>query len=267
MVLDVENSMENYRFDEATNHLYHCLWSSFCDWYMEFIKPILQQSSLDAEDANHYSLSHTLLKKDIRDTTAWAILQFVRVLYPISPFIAKKLSGEMGVLDMHWPDVSDIDLKLSDGVNEIEFLKSTISSIRSLKQCLHFSVAEKLKARIESSNPDVEDMLFKYADVIQRMAGISFENVSGQTAPLVLNGAIIHIGIEGKIDVNKEKVRLQNEIKKLEKNKEDAIARLSNNDFLEKATEEVIQEHKKRVDDIAEQIQRINYVIQSLEVL
>ncbi|MDR2157857.1 MAG: valine--tRNA ligase [Holosporaceae bacterium] len=267
MVLDVENSMENYRFDEAANHLYQCLWGSFCDWYLEFIKPILQQSPAGFTDNNRYSLSHTLLKKDIRDATAWAILQFIKVLYPIAPFIAKKLSGEMGVLEMSWPDVSNINADFSDGVGEIEFVKTTISSIRSLKQCLCFSVKEKLGARIESVNPAVEDLLFKYADIIQNMAGVSLDNISGQTVPVVLDGAIIHIGVGGQMNVNEEKARLRNEVQKLLKSKDEAIARLSNNDFLNKATEEVVQEHKERVDEIADKVQKINYVIQSLEVI
>ncbi|MDR1982483.1 MAG: valine--tRNA ligase [Holosporaceae bacterium] len=266
MVCDVENSMENYRIDEVTNHLYHCVWNSFCDWYIEFIKPVLQQSSLINDDKG-YDLSYTLLKKDIRDTTAWAILQFLRVLYPISPFISKKLSGEIGVLDMSWLDVAATDVDFGEAVEEVEFLKTVISSVRSMRQLFHVPAEEKLDVSIESSTSDLETLVSKYSEIIYRMAGIRVGDVVGQTIPVVVSGAVIHMSFNGKVNIDHEKIRLQNEITKLKKNEEDVFLRLSNEDFLSKATEEVIQEHKNRIEKIDEQIQKIDYVIKSLEII
>ncbi|MDR0631862.1 MAG: valine--tRNA ligase [Holosporaceae bacterium] len=267
MVLKVEESMDNYRFDEVTGHLYHCLWDSFCDWYVEFIKPILQQSSLVDDEKQNYDLQHTLLKKDIRDTTVWAILQYIKVLYPISPFIAKKLSGEIGVLDMSWPNVAGIDIDFSDAIKEIEFLKTLISSVRSMKQCLRFPLGGKINIRVESASSDVEELISRYEEVLHRMAGIRLGEVTGQTVPIVIDNAIIHMELGNTINIADEKKRLTNEITKLTKNREDALSRLANNDFLNKADDKIIEEHQKRVDSINEKVQKINYIIQSLDVV
>ncbi|MDR0678188.1 MAG: valine--tRNA ligase, partial [Holosporaceae bacterium] len=221
MVCNVENSMNNYRFDEVTHHLHHCVWDSFCDWYIEFIKPILQQSSFIDDKKQEYDLSRTLLKKDIRDTATWAILQFLRILYPISPFISKKLSGEMGILDMSWPDVADIDMDFSESIEEVELLKTIIFSVRSIRQLLHIPAEEKLNVRIESANSNIETLISKYNEIIYRMAGINIGDVIEQTIPIVVGGVIIHMGFGGRIDIGLEKTRLQNKIQKLMKNKEE----------------------------------------------
>jgi valyl-tRNA synthetase len=267
MTLKVEESMDNYRFDEVTGHLYHCLWDSFCDWYMEFIKPILQQSPMIDDENKNYDLRHTLLKKDIRDTTAWAILQYIKVLYPISPFIAKKLSGEMGVLDMSWPNIAGIDINFSDAIKEIGLLKTLISSVRSMKQCLRFPLGEKVNIRVEGTSYEVEELISRYEEILYRMAGVCLEEFEGQSVPIVIGGAIIHVCLGNRINVEDEKNRLRHEITKLTKNREEALSRLANNNFLNKADDKVIEEHQKRVDSINEKIQRIDYIVQSLDVI
>jgi valyl-tRNA synthetase len=121
---------------------------------------------------------------------------------------------------------------------------------------------------VESSTSGVETLMSKYAEIIHRMAGISMgEETVGQTIPIVVGGDIIHMSFGGRIDIDLEKAKLQNKIQKLTKNKEEAFSRLSNEDFLAKATEDVIQEQKNRIESIDEQIQKIDYVIKSLGVM
>jgi valyl-tRNA synthetase len=236
---------------------------------MEIIKPILQKPSEVSVFGNEasYDLDGALLKKDLRDTTAWAILQFARVLYPICPFISKKLAGEMGVLDMSWPKASDINMDFRDALEETELLKTIISSIRSTKQCLRLPLGEKIGVRLESFGFDVASFARKYGEILSKMAGVVVDDFMGQTVPVVVSGAIIHMGFEGKINVRDEKIRLTNEITKLRKNRDNITLRLMNGDFLTKASEEVIQENKNRVEEINDKIQRIDYVIQSLGVM
>ncbi|MDR0753539.1 MAG: valine--tRNA ligase [Holosporaceae bacterium] len=256
MTLHVENSMENYRFDEASSCIHHCIWHSFCDWYMEFIKPVLQSSSSD--DGSDQ------LKNEVRNVTAWVILQFIIVLYPISPFIAKKLLSEIGAEEMSWPSIADANIDFSDAIAEVEFLKAVISAVRSTKQCLRFSPVEKVSICVESNDSHV-DLIYKYGETLCRMAGVSLGKVLGKAVPVVVNNAVIHIAVGDKIDVKKEATRLRAEVMKLSKYRNDTLLRLSNSDFLRKAGENVIQEHKKRVSDISERIQKIELVVQGLE--
>ena len=265
MVIAVEDAFENYRFDEAAKLIYHTVWNSFCDWYMELIKPILQLSALDDSKVEGYNLTQTLLKKEVRDTAAWAILQFIKVLYPIAPFIAKKLSGELGVIEMTWPKVLDITTDCSDAIRDVNLLKEVISSVRSVRQCLRIPANEKLNAKIEISNAEVSHFLTAHREIIFRMAGVSFVDDISKSVPVVLNGAVLHVGVEGKIDIDRELARLSKEVQEFIKMRDAAMFRLNNQDFISKASETVIEEHKKRVETLSEKINKTDYVIHCLE--
>ena len=78
----VTTALEAFRFDEAAHHLYHFAWGSFCDWYLEFTKPILQG---DDEAA----------RGETQATTAWVLAQLVHLLHPIMPFITEELWAQL----------------------------------------------------------------------------------------------------------------------------------------------------------------------------
>lgn len=266
MVDDMDNALNNYRFDEAAKIIYQCVWGSFCDWYVEFIKPILQQIGSETDRSEGYDLHRTLLKKDIRDTTAWCILQFVRVLYPIAPFISKKLSGELGIVDMRWPEINEIPQKFTDSVNKVECLKDSISAIRSIRQFLHISFNLKLDVYVETQSSDMSTFMREHSDLLNRMAGVNLcESVSERNVSIVIKDATLKIAIPQSVDVENEKKRLIMECGKLKKQRDDSLMRLSNETFVSKAPAEVIDEHKQRVETLNEKIQRIDFIVNSLE--
>lgn len=261
----VEEAYKNYRFDDAARFVYQGVWNSLCDWYMEFVKPILQQSSLTDENLAGYDLGKTLLKKDVRDTMAWVVVQFIRVLYPIAPFISKKLCGELGAVDIAWPKVDKINLDFTDSIKQVGLLKEVITAVRSLKQSFHMPVNEKLNAVLEGNSVNSQIFIQNYAEIVSRMAGVTFVSSVDQGVPIVLNGAILKIGIDGKIDIEKEIEGLKKEVESYVKMRDAAIFRLNNEAFRNKASEEVIAEHNKRVEVLSDKISKSEYIIRSLE--
>lgn len=261
----VEEAYKNYRFDDAARFVYQGVWNSLCDWYMEFVKPILQQSSLTDENLAGYDLGKTLLKKDVRDTMAWVVVQFIRVLYPIAPFISKKLCGELGAVDIVWPKVDKINLDFTDSIKQVGLLKEVITAVRSLKQSFHMPVNEKLNAVLEGNSVNSQIFIQNYAEIVSRMAGVTFVSSVDQGVPIVLNGAILKIGIDGKIDIEKEIEGLKKEVESYVKMRDAAIFRLNNEAFRNKASEEVIAEHNKRVEVLSDKISKSEYIIRSLE--
>lgn len=262
MVNDVDNALNNYRFDEAIKIIYQCVWGSFCDWYIEFIKPMLQQPHTDSGEG--YDLQRTLLRKDIRDTTAWCILQFVRVLYPIAPFISKKLSGELGIVDMQWPD--DFPQLSQESVSKVECLKESISAIRSIRQLLHIPFNLKLDVYVETQDSEILAFIQEHNELLGRMAGVNLcKRPNEKTVSIVIKDATLRVAIPQSVDLENEKKRLIMECSKLKKQREDSLARLSNEAFVSKAPADVIDEHKQRVEVLNEKIQRMDFIIASLE--
>lgn len=267
MVVNVEKQLDEYRFDDAAREIYHCVWNSFCDWYIELIKPVLQKSSINKGKAEGYNLNNVLKKKEIRDTTAWVILQFVRVLYPFVPFISKKLSGELGVLDISWPDVESMAIQGDESVQFVEGMKEIITSIRSIKQCLNVSFNTRLTFAIESSDKQFANFLSNCNEILVRMCSAELGDLSGSTIPLVIDNAILHVCLGDQVDIRKELARLQHEIDQLGKIRNSALARLNDPKFVEKAAPEVVEEHKKRVQSLDEKMHKITYVINGLEAV
>ena len=215
IVLNVENAIENYSFNEAARHIYKCLWSSFCDWYIEFIKPVLQYSALTENTKQGYDLQYTLLKKDIRDTTEWAILQFIRVLYPIASFIAKKLSGKL-------PNTHSITADFSDFIKKIELLKEIITSIHSMKKYMDIPLGKKLASKIKTNDQLILDLIKENS----LMAWVEIKQENGlHTISMVVGNAILHMDFVCWIDVKAELAHLYKEILKLEKAKKKCIGK------------------------------------------
>lgn len=268
MVEFVQNDLDAYRFDDATKHIHHTLWNLFCDWYIELIKPLLQQTSIDEEDKNGYSLKYTIMKKDIRDTTAWAILQFIKVMYPVTPFISKKLAGELGVLDITWPDLREINADFSADVKKVELIKEIISSVRTMKQYLYIPPSRKLNVKIESQYNYVTELVSEFSIIIERLASVQIvQETSHNVIPVIIDGAIIHLELSDEIDLEKEKARLRADIHKLDKLRQEATNRLRSKSFLENASEDVVFEHNERVAMLSDKIKQIGYVINKLSVI
>ncbi len=267
MVQSVDDALNNYRFDDASKIIYQCVWNEFCDWYMEFVKPILQQTSWSDSRPEGYVLEQTLLKKDVRDTIAWVVIQFTRVLYPIAPFIAKKLSGELGVTDIQWPTFEYVKDQFSEDVKKAELLKESVSAIRSIRQCLHIPSSEKLSVKLESVQPQDKEFLETNSNIVSKMSGVSFSDDIKKSIPLVLNGLILHISVGESVDIHKEIGRLTKENIEFIKMRDAAMFRLNNQDFMSKASPDVVEEHKKRVHTLSDKISKTEYVISKLEKL
>ena len=263
----VEEAYKNYRFDDAARLIYQGVWNSLCDWYMEFVKPILQESALTDTIAEGYNLDQTLLKKDIRDTMAWVIVQLIRVLYPISPFISKKLSGELGATEVVWPNFDNIRLDFADSIKQVQLLKEIITSVRSLKQSFRMPPSEKFNAVLEGNTVEASSFIETYSKIIEKMAGVTFVNNIGMSLPIVLSGAILRVEIDRKIDVQKEIANFKKEVENCIKMRDAAMFRLNNEAFRNKATEEVIAEHNTRVEVLSEKISKTEYIIRSLEAM
>lgn len=261
----VEDALQNYRFDDAARYIYQGVWNSLCDWYMEFVKPILQHSSITDENLSGYDLEQTLLKKDVRDTVAWVIVQFVRILYPIAPFISKKLSGELGSIDIVWPETDKIDVDFNDAIKQIELLKEIITSIRSLKKGLHLPANKELNISLEGAGIKDTDFIKNYEEIIFSMTKVTVVEHVGKSVPVVLNGAILRMEIDSNVDINKEIASMKKELESNIKMRDAVLFRLGNEDFKKKASEEVIEEHNNRIAILSDKIFRAEYIIRSLE--
>ncbi|WP_175429607.1 valine--tRNA ligase [Azospirillum argentinense] len=241
----VGESIEAYKFNEAANTAYAFTWGTFCDWYLEFTKPILNGS-------DEAAIAET------RATTAWVLDEILHMLHPLMPFITEELWEQLStdranrLISAHWPEhgAELIDPAARD---EMDWVVRAISSVRSMRSEMNVPPAAQIELKLKDAGPESLKRLDTHRDLILRMGRLaSVEPLSGpvpkSAVQAVLDEATLILPLEGIVDIDKERARLTKEIEKLSGEIKKIDAKLSNEQFVAKAPEEVIEEQRDRRD-------------------
>jgi len=242
---EVTAALDTYRFDEAANRLYHFVWGTFCDWYLEFTKPILQRAD-------------TAGRAETRATIAWILGRIVHLLHPIMPFITEEiwehLRGEAAgmLITAPWPDF-ERDALDPDPLHEMEWVVQAISAIRTLRAEMNVPPAARVSLSIKDAEPVAAQRIERHRESFVRLARVDrFEAVEvlppgGVQA--VIDGVTLVLGLGEVVDLPREKERLGKEIGKLDAELAKIAAKLGNPNFLSKAKPEVVEEQREREAD------------------
>ncbi|KPF86503.1 valine--tRNA ligase [alpha proteobacterium AAP38] len=238
----VTDALDAYKFNEAANGIYQFAWNSFCDWYLEFTKPIL-----NGEDE--------AAKAETRATTAWVLDRILHLLHPVMPFITEELNEKLGgqgqtLISAPWPlpQAALIDAAAGD---EMEWVVRLISTIRTVRSEMNVPPSAQLPLLLKGASEVTRQRLATHRDLILRLARLSgvettSEDAAKGSAQAILDEATLILPLADFIDVEKEKARLAKEISKLAQDIAKIDAKLSNKNFVDKAPEEVIEEQRER---------------------
>jgi valyl-tRNA synthetase len=233
---ELDKAMADLRFDAAANAIYHFVWDTFCDWYIELIK-----GSFDDET---------------RAVAGWVLDQILVMLHPFMPFVTEELWASMGkreneLIVAKWPDPGaavDVAAKA-----EVEWLIALVSNLRGAKAELGISPGAKLEAWLPEPSAATRATIAANGGAIDRLARLSaihFEPAPAGAAMQVGAGdASFVIPLEGVIDVAAEKARLTKALEASTKEARSLEGRLKNPAFVEKAKPEAVE--KARADHAA----------------
>ncbi|MGB4056597.1 MAG: valine--tRNA ligase, partial [Alphaproteobacteria bacterium] len=262
MKVAVEKSIEEYKFNEAAMGLYQFVWGTFCDWYLEFTKPMLTGSD-------------EAIKKEIQQTTGWVLDQVLILLNPIMPYITEELYAAIGtrgkgelLLTSSWP-ADNAKLNNPAAAKEIDWLIRCISGIRSVRVDMNVPVKAMIRLMVKDASPETKQRFEIYEEIIRRMARI--ESIEHTASPpkgsvqTVLDEATLALPIADIIDLDKERERLKKEIVRLEGEIGKVDQKLGNKQFVDNAPEEIILEHKKRKEDAEAVISKLSQALKQLE--
>ncbi|HYZ43055.1 MAG TPA: valine--tRNA ligase, partial [Stellaceae bacterium] len=241
-IADVTAALDAYRFDEAANRLYHFLWGEFCDWYLEFTKPILEGGDAAAQ-------------QETRAAAAWALGRLVHLLHPIMPFITEEvweqLAGDAAgmLITAQWPDFSD-ELDDPAASAEMQWVVDAIAAIRALRAEMNVPPGATVPLLIKDAELQAKQRLERHREHFVRRAKVDrFEPVDALPpggVQIVVEGATLILGLGGVVDLAREKERLGREIGKLDAELGKIAAKLANPDFLAKARTEIVEEQCER---------------------
>ena len=247
---EFEVAIAGYRFNDAANSLYHFTWGQFCDWYLEFAKPI-------------FSGSDPAATVETRATAAWVLGQVCHLLHPLMPFLTEELWSQLGgkgeLIRANWPEYP-ADMGDPEAMAELDWVVRLISEIRTVRAEMNLAPAAQPPMLVQGAGDTTKKRLDTYSDLIKRLARLSqIDPLTGAppkgAVQIPLEEAVFILPVAGLIDVAKEKARLTKELGKVEGEIAKIEKKLGNADFVAKAPPEVIEEQRERLAE-AQQSQR-----------
>jgi valyl-tRNA synthetase len=261
----VTDAIEHYRFNDAASEVYRFVWNKFCDWYVEFAKPVFMGSDEDA-------------KSETQAMAAWALDEILKLLHPFMPFITEELwavLGESGTKRetllclAEWPKPSKkVDRKAGE---ELNWVIDLISEIRSLRSEMNVPPSSMLPLTITGADKETKSRAKRYENFIKRIARLS-EVVQAETPPsgsaqFVLGEATMALSLANVIDLGAERERLGKEIGKLQQEIDKIDARFANEQFMAKAPEDVVEENRERRAEAEAAAKKLKAALQRLEAV
>ena len=253
---NVAEQLKNYRFDLAAQAAYAFVWDQFCDWYVEFAKPV-------------FAGADEVAKAETRATAAWTMEQILRMLQPFMPFVTAELFKDFGaqkfgtLMTCAWPDI-----QAPQGGQDVGLIIKLISAIRTVRSELNVPGSASIVLLVKDATPHQQKALHDYASFIQRLARVaSIEFVAasvGQSAQDVGDGMTLMLPLADVIDLAAERTRLKKEEEKCKAEIDKINVKLSNSDFVAKAPPEVIDDHRDRLQENQERLAKLSAAQQLL---
>jgi valyl-tRNA synthetase len=269
-IKEVEDSLKLYEFDKVARIIYQFIWGDFCDWYIELIKPILNGDDLEA-------------KKRTQTVLIKVLSSALQILSPIAPFITEEIYQrfhEFG-FGLETPDGKEADSivisaypvynqkdSYEESYAEIEFIKQVIVAIRNLRAVVGIHPSTSVKVIIIPDDKAVFEKIKANENCIISLAkasiDFSHEEKPKKAVGQVVEGLQIYLPIEGLIDVDKEVERIKREISKIVKDIEVSDKKLSSQDFINRAPEEVVEKEKEKFEELSVKKRKMEEVLEKL---
>ncbi|ACA54949.1 valine--tRNA ligase [Clostridium botulinum] len=261
VVKEVTENIEKFELGIASQKIYDFIWGEFCDWYIELVKPVLY-----GEDEQSKGIAFNVLHKVLETS--------LQLLHPIMPFITEEIYTHLyteyeSIAISKWPEYDEI-LKDEKSEKDMEYIIEAIKSIRNVRTEMDVPPSRKAKLMIYLTEKEAERS-FKEGEVyFQKLASASevsfLENkeTSDKNVSVVTRGAEIFIPLLELVDIEKELERLNKEKEKLEKEIDRVEKKLSNEKFVSKAPESVVNEEREKGEKYRAMLKS---VLESLESL
>jgi len=241
----VNDALENYRFNEAANSLYQFVWREFCDWYLEMAKPSLY----DRDSAARRSATQQVLFHVLKTIT--------ELLHPIMPFVTEEIwqklpgAGE-SIVTARFPQADTARIQ-PDVEASMEHLIQFVTAVRTIRAEMNVPPSARPAADLLCHDADVEEMLRRHADLICSLAGLARADVhsafkrSATAASGVVDTGEVFVELEGIIDFDEERKRLEREAAKLKKDIDFISGKLGNAKFVDNAPADIVQKEREKL--------------------
>ncbi len=260
---ELDRGLEAFRFNDAANAIYRFTWGSFCDWYLELIKPILYGPDGPEKD-------------EVRATAGWALGEIVNLLHPFMPFITEELWARLGpkgaapLIRAPWPEL-DGSLRDPQVNEEISWIVQLISEVRTVRAEMNVPAGARIPLKLKGLSERQSAWLASHREAIVALARLESAEADEGPVPkgsvqLALDEASAVLPLSGIVDLAKEQERLAKELDRLDGEIGKLDAKLANAKFIAKAPVHVVEKQRERRAEAAQARTRVKDALARLEL-
>ena len=262
IVKDVTHNMDKFELGMALQKAYDFTWSEYCDWYIEMVKPRLYGDDVEAKKAALYTLTYVL------ET-------ILKLLHPFIPFITEEIFDHLPtangmIIVSEWPEFKEED-NMAKEEAMMDIMMDGIRNVRNVRSEMNVPPSKKAKVIMVPSEDKLE-AVEAGKDYFKTLASASEVEVRADEAGIpedavsvVIDGVKIFIPLDELVDFEKELERLNKEKAKLEGEIKRVNGKLSNQGFLAKAPQKLVDEEKAKKEKFEEMMKSVEERLASIQ--
>ena len=248
-------ALEAFRFDEYAAAGYRFTWNQFCDWFVEFAKPVLLEGDSDAA-------------REVRQTAAHVLGVILRLLHPVMPFVTEEIwhsfgyGAEGSLITTAWPEPVPVT-NAEAARTELGWVIRLITEIRTVRAEMNVPPSTLAPILLAGASPETLAIAARWIDPVRRLArAASVAPLQGgiprASAQIMVGETMIVLPLAGLIDFDAERQRLTKDRAKAELEVAAVSKKLGNPDFVARAKEEVVEENRNRLQTAESEMVRLD---------
>ncbi len=258
---EAKKHISNFRFDEAARVIYHFVWHSYCDWYIEFLKPIFDAKK--TEDI-----------KETRNMSAFIQANILILLHPFIPFFTEKIWQDFkfnkyfktSIMYKNWNLEKQPSFIKSS--NKINWLINLISSIRSAKVDLNISPGSFIDISVNELSPEKTDIINANIDLFKRLGRVSNINKADKkinSIKIVVDTETVILCFDQNLNLNEQKQKISNMTEDINKKISLINNKLKNKSFIKNAPKHIVVKEKTALRDYKIELKKLNSILNSIK--
>jgi valyl-tRNA synthetase len=261
-VREATAALEAFRLDEYAACCWHFTWDTFCDWFIEFAKPLLASPEGSAEAV------------EVRGAGAFVFGVMLRLLHPAMPFVTEELWDKLGygeegsLIRARWPEAFAVT-DAARAADELDWVVRLISEVRTVRAEMHVPPSLKVPLLLKDASAEALACGERWFEAIARLARAEslaplVGEVPSGSAQVMAGEATVIIPLAGVIDLAMEQARLEKELKHAEAEAARLAGKLGNAEFVLRARDEVVQETRDRLAHVQSEVAHLRAALARL---
>ena len=260
---EISDSLDKFRFHEASALIYQFIWHELCDWYIELVKPVLTSPSVSAgeREPRIKVLVHTL---------DYAL----RLLHPFMPFITEEIwqkiphEGEC-IMAREFP-LPGKGRENPEASQRMQDLMDLIGEIRSLRAEMNIDPKRSLDAVLAVQSAADRDLVSANMPKVCALARLNKVDFADPASGNLLRGVWrlgeFGLDVHGAINVGAERDRMQKEMGRVQQEIDKTLKKINSPDFLARAPEEVVSENRARHGELLDRLRKLELNLKRLPI-